>query len=56
MTRHTKIVATLGPASRDPQILETLIRAGVDVVRLNFSHGKAEDHIALASSVNCISQ
>ena len=51
MTRHTKIVATLGPASRDPQILETLIRAGVDVVRLNFSHGKSEDHIALAASV-----
>jgi len=51
MTRHTKIVATLGPASRDPQVLETLIRAGVDVVRLNFSHGKSEDHIALAASV-----
>ena len=51
MTRHTKIVATLGPASRDPQVLETLIRAGVDVVRLNFSHGKSEDHIALATSV-----
>ncbi len=51
MTRHTKIVATLGPSSRDPQILETLIRAGVDVVRLNFSHGKAEDHIAIAASV-----
>ena len=54
MTRHTKIVATLGPASRDPQVLETLIRAGVDVVRLNFSHGKAEDHIALAASVRKI--
>jgi len=51
MTRLTKIVATLGPASRDPQVLETLIRAGVDVVRLNFSHGKSEDHIALAASV-----
>ncbi len=54
MTRHTKIVATLGPASRDPIILETLIRAGVDVVRLNFSHGKADDHIALAASVRTI--
>ncbi len=53
--RHTKIVATLGPASRDPVILETLIRAGVDVVRLNFSHGKAEDHVALAASVREIS-
>jgi pyruvate kinase len=54
MTRHTKIVATLGPASRDPLVLETLIRAGVNVVRLNFSHGKAEDHIALAASVRLI--
>jgi pyruvate kinase len=54
MTRHTKIVATLGPASRDPLVLEPLIRAGVDVVRLNFSHGKSEDHIALAASVRTI--
>ncbi len=44
MPRRTKIVATLGPASDDPQVLEELIRAGVDVVRLNFSHGSAEDH------------
>ena len=55
MSRHTKIVATLGPASSDPLILETLIRAGVDVVRLNFSHGKAEDHINLAAKVREIS-
>jgi len=48
--RHTKIVATLGPSSNDPAILETLIRAGVDVVRLNFSHGKAADHVALAAA------
>ncbi len=54
MARHTKIVATLGPASRDPQILETLIRTGVDVVRLNFSHGKAEDHINAATEVRRI--
>ena len=51
MTRHTKIVATLGPASNAPESLEKLLRAGVDVVRLNFSHGKAEDHIALANPV-----
>lgn len=51
MSRHTKIVATLGPASSDPLILEAIIRAGVDVVRLNFSHGKLEEHIALAASV-----
>jgi len=51
MTRATKIVATLGPASSDPDVLERLLRAGVDVVRLNFSHGKAQDHIALATLV-----
>ena len=44
MLRSTKIVATLGPASSDPAILERMIRAGVDVVRLNFSHGVAKDH------------
>ncbi len=42
--RHTKIVATLGPASRDPQILDQLIAAGVDVFRLNFSHGTQSGH------------
>jgi pyruvate kinase len=43
--RATKIVATLGPASSDPALLEQMIRAGVNVVRLNFSHGTAQDHI-----------
>ena len=42
--RSTKIVATLGPASSDPALLEAMIRAGVNVVRLNFSHGAPEDH------------
>ena len=51
MTRATKIVATLGPASSTPEILERMIRAGVDVVRLNFSHGKAQDHIDRAQMV-----
>ena len=51
MPRATKIVATLGPASSDPAVLERLLRAGVDVVRLNFSHGTAEDHIARAQLV-----
>ncbi len=49
--RATKIVATLGPASSDPALLEAMIRAGVNVVRLNFSHGKAEDHIERARLV-----
>jgi len=44
MQRATKIVATLGPASSDLKTLEGLVRAGIDVVRLNFSHGKPEDH------------
>jgi pyruvate kinase len=56
MTRATKIVATLGPASSDPVILERLIRAGVDVVRLNFSHGTAQDHIDRATLVRDIAQ
>ncbi|MFM7150933.1 MAG: pyruvate kinase, partial [Gemmataceae bacterium] len=42
--RRTKIVATVGPASRDPAVLASLIRAGVNVFRLNFSHGSGEDH------------
>jgi len=51
MSRATKIVATLGPASSDPGVLEQLISAGVDVVRLNFSHGKAQDHVSRANLV-----
>ena len=52
MPRHaTKIVATLGPASSEPVILEKMIRAGVNVVRLNFSHGTAQDHIDRARMV-----
>jgi pyruvate kinase len=51
MPRQTKIVATLGPASSSPEVLERLIAAGVDVVRLNFSHGTAQDHIERAAMV-----
>ncbi|MFZ2651109.1 MAG: pyruvate kinase [Burkholderiaceae bacterium] len=51
MPRATKIVATLGPASSSPEVLERMIRAGVDVVRLNFSHGTAHDHVARATLV-----
>jgi pyruvate kinase len=42
--RRTKIVATLGPATDDPNVLEQLVRAGADVLRINFSHGGAADH------------
>ena len=44
MQRATKIVATLGPASNTPDVLTRMLAAGVDVVRLNFSHGVAADH------------
>ena len=43
--RRTKIVATIGPASRDPKVLERLVQAGVNVLRLNFSHGTYEEHL-----------
>ena len=49
--RRTKIVATLGPATDKDQNLEKVIEAGVNVVRMNFSHGSAEDHINRAKQV-----
>jgi pyruvate kinase len=54
MFRSTKIVATLGPASSAPDVLERMVRAGVDVVRLNFSHGTAQDHLARAALIKDI--
>ena len=51
MLRHTKIVATLGPASSSPDILERMVQAGIDVVRMNFSHGTADDHKARAEGI-----
>jgi pyruvate kinase len=51
LERRTKIVATLGPATDDPKALDKLIEAGVDVVRLNFSHGSAEEHTERAKTV-----
>ncbi len=56
MLRSTKIVATLGPASSDPAVLERMVLAGVDVVRLNFSHGTADDHIRRAELVREVSR
>jgi len=49
--RRTRIVATLGPATDAPGMLESLLRAGVDVVRLNFSHGDPESQVARADAV-----
>ncbi|WP_043648121.1 pyruvate kinase [Chitinilyticum litopenaei] len=54
LPRGTKIVATLGPASTDPAVLEKLIEAGVNTVRLNFSHGTAQDHTDRANTVRAI--
>jgi len=54
MTRRTKIVATLGPSTDDPSVLKRMLVAGVDVVRLNYSHGKADDHARRAADVRRI--
>jgi pyruvate kinase len=51
MHRATKIVATLGPASNGAAVLERLVIAGVDVFRMNFSHGTSQDHIACTALV-----
>jgi len=51
MPRRTKIVAILGPATEDRETLKKVLSAGVNVVRLNFSHGTAEDHIQRAKTV-----
>ena len=49
--RRTKIVATMGPATDTPESVEKMLAAGVDVVRMNFSHGEAEDHVKRAQMV-----
>lgn len=51
VNRRTKIVATVGPASSDAQTLGRLVLAGVDVFRLNFSHGSVQEHAAVAKRV-----
>jgi pyruvate kinase len=56
MQRKTKIVATLGPASASEEKIARLLRAGVNVVRLNFSHGTAESHIERANLVRAIAE
>src|SRR4051795_10894287 len=49
--RSTKIVATIGPASQSPDVLEEIISAGMDVARLNFAHGTSEQHAEIAAAV-----
>jgi pyruvate kinase len=52
--RRTKIVATLGPSSSTPEVIERLYRAGADVFRLNFSHGTHEDHAARIAAIRAL--
>jgi pyruvate kinase len=56
MTNRTKIVATIGPASREPAVLRQLIDAGVNVFRLNFSHGTHDEHTAVLTSIRRVSR
>ena len=53
MSRRTKIVCTLGPSSGSPESIRALIEAGMDVARLNFSHGSHDDHGALYGRGAC---
>ena len=53
--RRTKIVATIGPASSSPEVIQMLIQAGMDVARLNFSHGNYQDHAHVIESLRSIS-
>lgn len=55
LSKRTKIVATLGPASSSPEMIQALIEAGVDVFRLNFSHGLPEDHRERVANIRRIS-
>jgi pyruvate kinase len=54
--RSTKIVATIGPASKDLDVLEQMIRAGMDVARLNFAHGTPEQHTEIAQTVRAAAE
>src|SRR4029450_13330443 len=49
--RSTKIVATIGPASKDPDVLEQMVAAGMDVARLNFAPGDREQHAEIAAAI-----
>jgi pyruvate kinase len=56
MLRSTKIVATLGPACSQPEVLRRMLAAGVDVVRFNFSHGSASEHVERARLVRDVAR
>src|SRR5215469_16340315 len=54
--RRSKIVCTIGPASRDPRTLEKLVRAGMDVARFNFSHGSHSEHLSTIQTLRSAAQ
>ncbi|MGE5085451.1 MAG: pyruvate kinase, partial [Bacillota bacterium] len=54
--RRAKIVATIGPSTRDEKNLEKAIKAGMNVARLNFSHGSHEDHLKVVHSIRKLSK
>ena len=56
MGRKVKIVATIGPASQDKKTLEALIRAGMDVARLNFSHGTHDEHAGHIADIRQVAE
>ncbi|MFN3360493.1 MAG: pyruvate kinase [Pseudanabaenaceae cyanobacterium] len=56
LPQRTKIVATIGPASNKPEVMESLIRAGLSVARLNFSHGSYNDHAQIVATFRRLSQ
>src|SRR5215469_14973216 len=54
--RHSKFICTIGPASREPRILKKLLEAGMDVARLNFSHGTHAEHLAIIEALRTTAQ
>jgi pyruvate kinase len=56
MKRHVKIVCTLGPASTSPEVVERMLKGGMDIARLNLAHGTLEEHSQLISEVRLLSQ
>src|SRR4051794_30083387 len=51
---RTKIVATVGPASRDPSVIRAMVEAGADVFRLNFSHGTHDEHSRALAAIRAV--
>ena len=54
--KRTKVVCTIGPASASPEVIEAMLREGMDVARLNFSHGTREEHARVARTVREVSE